>query len=1376
LEDSIRDPRSDLNVNGLLDAITSIYNDCDFPNIRKEKNFENFLNRYGQAAKYIEKSRVGVADFNIVKIIGRGAFGEVQLVRHKYTKNVYAMKLLSKFEMIKRSESAFFWEERDIMAHANSDWVIALHYAFQDEKFLYMIMDYMPGGDLVNLMSNYDIPEVWAKFYIAECVLALDAIHSMGFIHRDVKPDNMLLDITGHLKLADFGTCMKMDKNGLVRSDTAVGTPDYISPEVLRSQGGEGVYDRGCDWWSLGVFLYEMLVGETPFYADSLVGTYGKIMNHKNSLHFPDDIEMTSNAKRLICAFLTDRESRLGRHGISDIQSHRFFVSDLWDWKNIRTTVAPVVPELQGDDDTSNFEDIAGPEGGNESFELTKAFAGNHLPFIGFTFSKHDHLLKAEGKKSGATSEELNAALTLGKKETDQLTQQLDKQKKTTAELEKNLKNLKTKLEKQTKDYELEVDGRKKVEAQNRELERAAAVYKHDMRENSRKAEFEVDAKKKLEKKLSELQNKLNNDADIREESHKLQRKLQALEKENNDLKDKLTHETEGKIKLKKVENDLRKAQTVAEHSINEMNDKNQMLANAKANVEKELMRAQVSLEAEINSVRHAKDIRREYEKQNAALKNEVDQLRSKYKVDATAMQKLQDELTTLEKAKANIEFEYRQLQGRHEADKRNYSSQLQKFNAEKKEKKLSELQILEKESADIQKERDDRIRAESKAAGLERQVNVLELDLKNIKQKLVRMEQDYVASQNKVDSMKIALDEEANRRSFVQLELNNATQDLTVLRTQEKELKAEYNRVMDEKRQAQDTLSRKINAAESDDIQMKELNDQLEAEQYFSTLYKTQVRELKEEVDERSKQVQALQGDLQILQEERDSLSAQLELALAKAESEELARSIAEEQIADLEKDKTILELEVKEINARNKADVSEKDNFITKNEEKMYAIEQELITKDIEIKTLTDAIAQLNTDVESAKTDTSSNNVEVEALKKTLASERQLKIQAVNKLAEIIQRKDGGVKGKSGGKVNSADLKKKEKDNRKLQAELKLEKDKYQKAVTKSQEQIYELTYSLTEAREELKKITMEADSKDMTIEQLEDQIKNLNNDLTALSALVPVDADSSFLSQHSSFKLEGWLSIPEKKTKKRYEWKRQYVIVSNRKIFFYNNQEDKAAQKPAMILELSKLFHVRSVTQGDVIRADAKDIPKIFQILYANEGESKNPVEKTEQEQEEKGGFSIQFKEHQFYIMHYHMPTACDLCPKQMWHMFKPPPALECRRCHIKCHKDHVDREEDCIQECKVTVDMATAKDLLVLAGSQEDQKNWVLNLSKKIVKKEAATMNKTKNMGGLSRTQSSKSMKKDKTPHRSISVSSQNSTVSSNSKETPKSIKE
>jgi Rho-associated protein kinase 2 len=151
------------------------------------------------------------------------------------------MKILSKTEVTKRSDTAFFWEERDIMATTNSPWVVKMYEAFQDKKHLYLVMEFMPGGDLVNVMENYEFPEKWTIYYTAEAVLAINAIHEMGYIHRDIKPENMLLDDGGHLKIADFGTCMKMDAKKKVRSDNAVGTPDYISPEVLQSQGKDAL-------------------------------------------------------------------------------------------------------------------------------------------------------------------------------------------------------------------------------------------------------------------------------------------------------------------------------------------------------------------------------------------------------------------------------------------------------------------------------------------------------------------------------------------------------------------------------------------------------------------------------------------------------------------------------------------------------------------------------------------------------------------------------------------------------------------------------------------------------------------------------------------------------------------------------------------------------------------------------------------------------------------------------------------------------------------------------------------------------------------------------------------------------------------------------
>lgn len=400
IEERIMDKTGELTIDCLLDCIQALVTDCNHPALKRLKNIDLFLQRYEKLSSFIIDNRLKPLDFDVIKTIGRGAFGKVDLVRHKASKQVYAMKLLSKSEMIKRSESAFYWEERFIMAHAVTDWIVKLHFAFQDERYLYMVMDYMPGGDLVNLMSNFDVPEKWAKFYCAEIVLAVDSIHKMGFVHRDVKPDNMLLDKHGHVRLADFGTCMRMDSKNLVWCDTAVGTPDYISPEVLESQSSASnlrkPYSNLCDWWSVGVVLYEMIIGDTPFYAESLIGTYGRIMDHKNSLKYDKEATISKDAKDLIRSFLTDQSERLGKNGIDEIKTHPFFKNENWTFDNIHQSVPPVIPDLKSDDDTSNFDEIDDKDSNLEDnrFPVPKAFAGDQLPFVGFTYSSHEHYFR----------------------------------------------------------------------------------------------------------------------------------------------------------------------------------------------------------------------------------------------------------------------------------------------------------------------------------------------------------------------------------------------------------------------------------------------------------------------------------------------------------------------------------------------------------------------------------------------------------------------------------------------------------------------------------------------------------------------------------------------------------------------------------------------------------------------------------------------------------------------------------------------------------------------------------------------------------------------------------------------------------------------
>ncbi|XP_014106917.1 PREDICTED: rho-associated protein kinase 2 isoform X2 [Pseudopodoces humilis] len=1381
LESMIRDPRSPVNVESLLDGLNSLVLDLDYPALRKNKNIDNFLNRYEKIVEKIRALQMKAEDYDVVKVIGRGAFGEVQLVRHKMTQKVYAMKLLSKFEMIKRSDSAFFWEERDIMAFANSPWVVQLFCAFQDDKYLYMVMEYMPGGDLVNLMSNYDVPEKWAKFYTAEVVLALDAIHSMGLIHRDVKPDNMLLDKYGHLKLADFGTCMKMDETGMVRCDTAVGTPDYISPEVLKSQGGDGYYGRECDWWSVGVFLFEMLVGDTPFYADSLVGTYSKIMDHKNSLHFPDDVEISKHAKNLICAFLTDRDVRLGRNGVEEIKHHPFFRSDQWNWDNIRETAAPVVPELSSDIDSSNFDDIEDDKGDVETFPIPKAFVGNQLPFIGFTYYR-DNLLLSDSSQSCRENESVQSSKNEFQKKLSKLEEQLSNELQAKDELEQKYRSTSVRLEKITKELEEEITSRKNVESAVRQLEREKALLQHKNTEYQRKAEHEADKKRNLENEVNSLKDQLEDLKKRNQNSQISNEKINQLQRQLDEANSLLRSESDTAARLRKNQTESTKQIQQLEINNRELQDKNCLLENAKLKLEKEYLNLQSALESERRDRSHGSEIISDLQGRISSLEEEVKNGKSALAKLEMEKRQLQEKLTDLEKEKSNMEIDMtykfkvmqqnlEQEEAEHKATKARLADK-NKIYESIEEAKSEAMKEMEKK---LLEERALKQKVENRLLEAEKQRSMLDCDLKQSQQKINELLRQKDILSEDVKNLTLKIEQETQKRCLTQNDLKMQTQQVNTLKMSEKQLKQENNHLQEIKLSLEKQNNELRKERQDADGQMKELQDQLEAEQYFSTLYKTQVRELKEECEEKTKICKEMQQKIQELQDERDSLAAQLEITLTKADSEQLARSIAEEQYSDLEKEKIMKELEIKEMMARHKQELTEKDATIASLEEANRTLTSDVANLANEKEELNNKLKEAQEQITKLKEEEANvGNIKAQ-FEKQLLNERTLKTQAVNKLAEIMNRK-GPVK-----RGADTDVRRKEKENRKLHMELKSEREKLTQMMIKYQKEINEMQAQIAEESQIRIELQMTLDSKDSDIEQLRSQLQSLHIGLDSSSiGSGPGEAEAddgfpvritqshtmesmSFTYQHSSTsvsiatkpsssrmlldsdsdseeeplscshsptevdsaesRLEGWLSMPVRNNTKKFGWVKKYVIVSSKKILFYDSEQDKEQSNPHMVLDIDKLFHVRPVTQTDVYRADSKEIPRIFQILYANEGESKKEQEFPVEPMGEKSNY-ICHKGHEFIPTLYHFPTNCEACMKPLWHMFKPPPALECRRCHIKCHKDHMDKKEEIIAPCKVYYDISTAKNLLLLANSTEEQQKWVSRLVKKIPKKPPA----------------------------------------------------
>ena len=356
--------------------------------------------------------RYSTNDFQIVRKIGSGAFGVVSLVRCKRTGELFALKQIRKDGMLKKNHKERILAERTLLTELKTEWIVTLHQTFQDHQNLYMVMEYLPGGDMMSHLMRLDrFSEQQTQFYMAELVEAVHAVHLFGFIHRDIKPDNIVLTATGHLKLIDFGLCKfdrsvrlealasdeRMSRSGLgslrrlshcsrAQLRSSVGTPQYMAPEVLTKS-----YDHTSDFWSVGMIAYECLMGGTPFYDEAIETRPNKkadirkilfkVAHYREYLKIPYPGRSTSGeAQSFLRNLLCEAPMRMR---FDQIRAHPFFKGIVWS--NLHRMQAPILPTTG----------LRAHEGGTVNTSVLPAYTpmgimkDRNLDFVGYTYNRN---------------------------------------------------------------------------------------------------------------------------------------------------------------------------------------------------------------------------------------------------------------------------------------------------------------------------------------------------------------------------------------------------------------------------------------------------------------------------------------------------------------------------------------------------------------------------------------------------------------------------------------------------------------------------------------------------------------------------------------------------------------------------------------------------------------------------------------------------------------------------------------------------------------------------------------------------------------------------------------------------------------------------
>ncbi|XP_032405577.1 citron Rho-interacting kinase isoform X5 [Xiphophorus hellerii] len=632
-----------------LEALLLLYQECTSPELMKIQHVAKFVHKFSETVSELRALQPAVHDFELCAVVGRGRFAEVRVVREKATGDVCALKTMNKAVLRTQENVVFHEEERRILALNSSPWIPQLLYAFQDKDHVYLAMEYLPGGDLMSLLNRYEdqFDESMAQFYLAELVEAIQAVHQLGYVHRDVKPENILIDRTGHIKLADFGSAAKLTANKTVATATVpVGTQDFLSPEVLTviNGGSQSTYGVECDWWSLGIIAYEMIYAKSPFSDATSTKTINNILNFQRYLKFPEEPHASKQFVDLVRSLLCGARERLGYQGL---RCHAFFSNV--DWNNLRQVPPPFVPALHAEDDTSNFEEpeqaAPWPASATQRGAVPAGFRGQDLPFLGWFFSRAlTALAKSEsvsaGLNSPAKTNSMEKKLHLKSKELQETQDKCHKMEQEISRFQRKMTDLESVLHQ--KDVEL-----KASETQRSILEQDLATYITECSSLKRSLEeARVEVSREDDKAMQLLH-------DIREQSNKLQ-----------EIKEQEYHAQleEMQVTIRQLEEDLSAARRRSDLYEAELRDSRQ--------TSEELKRKAVEYQQRIQKAKEqgkaeVEELLSKLEKTNSEQQVKIQELQDKLSKAVKASTEATELLQNVRQAKERLERDLERLRGK---------------------------------------------------------------------------------------------------------------------------------------------------------------------------------------------------------------------------------------------------------------------------------------------------------------------------------------------------------------------------------------------------------------------------------------------------------------------------------------------------------------------------------------------------------------------------------------------------------------------------------------------------------------------------------------------------------------------------------------